>query len=442
MQASELRKIGFPNGPVLQKAQQACGNLAGQGHDKEEIREIMESVQNTPGLFGDVDPVQELVETYQEWLDRKPREEPVDYTVWGDVDEQAIQQMDNACRLPIAVKGAIMPDGHLGYGLPIGGVLATKDAIIPGAVGYDIGCRMQLSVTSIQEKPDKDLLCTLLDEETAFGRGASFDNSRDHEVMEEIDWGDLPVDIDKGWHQLGSSGSGNHFAEWGWVDGHLALLTHSGSRGPGWNVSQHFMDIAEERCAQLPDEMRGLSWLSLDSDAGQAYLQSMRQMGDYASACHDVIHDSILRRLGCPVIDRIENHHNFAWIEDGYVVHRKGATPSSEGEIGIVPGTMCDPSYIVCGRGNEAAMDSSAHGAGRRMSRTEARKRYDQDYIEKVLQLRDVELLSAGVDEAPGAYKSIHNVMGDQRELVAPIGMFHPWIVKMAPDDDTPPWIE
>ena len=382
------------------------------------------------------------------------RDEPAPYRQWGvDLDPAALEQMDNACRLPISERGAVMADAHRGYGLPIGGVLATEGAVIPYAVGVDIACRMKLSVfdlpvEDIEEK--SDFLANVLEYETAFGVGAEFDKPRDHPVMDE-DWSVSPVTRklkEKARRQLGSSGSGNHFAEFGILTldepelglepgEYLALLTHSGSRGVGAAVANHYSKLAKKLHPELPKELNHLAWLDLDSEPGREYWAAMQLMGKYASANHAVMHHEITARLAAKVIAGVENHHNFAWkeVHDGkeVIVHRKGATPAAEGDLGVIPGSMTEPAFVVRGKGNEESLNSAAHGAGRVMSRTQARRSISWDEIEAELQEKKVRLLSADRDEAPGVYKNIEEVMEAQKDLVDIIARFDPRIVKMAP---------
>ena len=384
------------------------------------------------------------------------RTAPAPWRQWGhDLDAEAIQQLRNACELPIAVRGALMPDAHVGYGLPIGGVLATDNAVIPYAVGVDIACRVKLTVldlppTAIRGQAER--LARAIEEETRFGMGSEFEATRrrDHEVMTR-DWSVSPITArfrDKAWSQLGTSGSGNHFVEFGILTldrddlgldagDHLALLSHSGSRGTGASVCDHYSKLAMALHPDLPRHLRHLAWLDLDSDPGREYWAAMNLMGEYASANHALIHQSITRHLGAKVLLDIENHHNFAWKEehDGreVIVHRKGATPASRGTLGIIPGSMATPGFIVRGRGDEASLNSAAHGAGRVMSRSQAKRSLRWNHAVPLFEQNGVQVLSAGLDELPMVYKDIHAVMAAQADLVDRVATFMPRIVKMAP---------
>jgi tRNA-splicing ligase RtcB (3'-phosphate/5'-hydroxy nucleic acid ligase) len=377
---------------------------------------------------------------------------------WGSgLEPDAVRQMGNACSLPVAVAGALMPDAHVGYGLPIGGVLATENAVIPYGVGVDIGCRMKMTVFDRKANTiagQKDRLANIIERETRFGIGANFKQRREHEVMDE-DWTVSPITQrlrDKAWAQLGTSGSGNHFVEFGVFTvatiqlgldpgEYLALLSHSGSRGTGAQVCQHYSRIAMERHLELSKELKHLAWLSLDEAAGQEYWAAMSLMGRYAAANHAVIHHHIARTLAARVVLDIENHHNFAWkerhtvagVEREVIVHRKGATPAAAGVLGIIPGSMASPGFVVRGRGVSESLQSAAHGAGRAMSRSKALQSFSWSALRKLLAERDVVLLSAGLDEAPGVYKDITQVMAAQTDLVEVLGRFDPRVVKMCP---------
>ena len=378
---------------------------------------------------------------------------------WGShIDGEAIRQMETACRLPVSARGALMPDAHVGYGLPIGGVLATRGAVIPYAVGVDIACRMKLSVLDMKPlllRTRTKKLVEAIEKGTRFGVGAAFQQRNRHDVLDD-DWRISPVTDelkDKAWAQLGTSGSGNHFVEFGVLTlkspdlgleagEYLALLSHSGSRGTGAAVANHYSRLAKDLRPDLKGEAARLAWLDLDGEAGQEYWAAMELMGRYASANHAVIHENVTGLLGAEVIAGVENHHNFAWKErhDGedLIVHRKGATPAGEGELGVIPGSMASACYVVRGRGSAAALGSAAHGAGRRMSRKAAKAKYRWPEVRSYLAKRQVKLLSAGLDEVPMAYKDIEKVMGEQKDLVRVVARFDPRLVKMAPAGERP----
>jgi tRNA-splicing ligase RtcB len=393
-----------------------------------------------------------------------PRAVDAPYQVWGtDHDAAALEQMKNACSLPVAAAGALMPDAHVGYGLPIGGVLATENAVIPYAVGVDIACRMKMTVLDLPVaalSEQQDRLTAAIERETRFGVGATFKARRQHDVM-DADWKASPVTAglkDKAWSQLGTSGSGNHFVEFGALTvtdaaaglppgEYVALLSHSGSRGSGAQIAQHFSKVARQAHPELPHALSHLAWLDLSSEAGLEYWLAMELMGEYAAANHALIHQHVARHLGVEVRLDLENHHNYAWRErhvlpDGrerdVIVHRKGATPAGAGMLGIIPGSMATPGYVVRGKGSAAALDSASHGAGRRMSRTAAKKAFTWAQAQQFLRERGVTLISAGLDEVPMAYKDIDTVMAAQRDLVEPLARFDPRLVKMAHSGEPP----
>ena len=175
---------------------------------------------------------------------------------------------------------------------------------------------------------------------------------------------------------------------------------------------------------------------NLDPQAIAQMENAMELMGRYAAASHEIIHASIFRALGESPIVTIENHHNFAWKEKiglrNFIIHRKGAIPASRGKMGIIPGSMADPSFVIKGLGNEDAINSAAHGAGRAMSRNAAMKLFTFKDLQDILQKKQITLISAGLDEIPMAYKNIHHVMFQQKDLVETMAIFEPRLVKMA----------
>ncbi len=467
MKARELINLGFQPGPVIGLLLTACQEAADAGLKKREIRERVRRLCDEPDAFTDdrffskaaAEILRPRVPTYEFKDDPEARSR---FDIWGEnhIDPQAIEQMVNAVRLPISVGGALMPDAHLGYGLPIGGVLATEDAVIPYAVGVDIACRMMLSVLPIPveaDKPDpiqkgEKQFIKVIERNTRFGLGAKFKGAacRRHDVMDR-DWDITPITarIKNLAHvELGTSGGGNHFVDVGELEMHedyrglpagryVAILSHSGSRGPGHKVCAYYSKIAQERHAHIPRQYRHLAWLPLSGD-GAEYWAAMELMGEYASANHHCIHETILRDLNLKPLLQVENHHNFAWREThngrDLIVHRKGATPAGAGVVGIIPGSMAAPGFLVEGKGEPASFDSAAHGAGRAMSRRQSKETFSWSPVRRELSRRRVKLVSAGLDEVPGAYKNIETIMAAQSDLVTIRARFDPRIVKMADD--------
>ncbi|WP_419700778.1 RtcB family protein [Mucilaginibacter sp. NFX135] len=377
------------------------------------------------------------------------------FKIYGEahIEASAIKQMELALSLPVSVQGALMPDAHSGYGLPIGGVLATRNAVIPYGVGMDIGCRMALTIIDAGEKfIDRytHQIKQAINTHTHFGMEGALDICQDHEVLDDPAFRETPLLKKlhgKAVKQLGSSGSGNHFVDIGEVsladnnamglpaNKYMALLSHSGSRGLGANIARHYTQIAMNTC-KLPREVQPLAWLDLNSEAGREYWLSMTLAGDYARACHDRIHSNLLKALGLKPLFKVENHHNFAWkdrLADGteVIIHRKGATPAHDGELGIIPGSMTAPAYLVIGKGKPEALYSAAHGAGRAMSRQQARESNTNSALKKMLAGADVSLIGGSLEENPSAYKDIEMIMQAQTELIIVQGVFSPRIVRM-----------
>jgi tRNA-splicing ligase RtcB len=462
MNAKHLLRLGVPLGEATRRAIDFISKFVLGGGDKTRLEEEVKAILANPGAFTD-DPLRGELAKVLLRAPPPPRAEPVKYRQWGEgLEHEAVMQMEKACLLPVAVAGALMPDAHVGYGLPIGGVLATENVVIPYAVGVDIACRMKMTVLDLpvrclEQRPDR--LTRAIEAETRFGVGATFKERRQHEVL-DADWSVSPVTKqhkDRAWAQLGTSGSGNHFVEFGLFTAHgnirdlapgtyVALLSHSGSRGTGAAVCDHYSRIAFSQFPDLPSELKRLAWLSLDSAEGQEYWAAMELMGRYAAANHALIHQHIAAKLGAEVLLDLENHHNFAWkerhviggVERDVIVHRKGATPAGEGVLGIIPGSMASPGFVVSGRGNAESLNSASHGAGRAMSRKAANEKFNWKEVNRLLRERGVTLISAGLDEVPMAYKSIREVMAAQSDLVMVLGQFDPKLVKMAPHGERP----
>ncbi len=289
-----------------------------------------------------------------------------------------------------------------------------------------------------------------LQEHTHFGIGQMQDTYEEHEVLDRNEF--YEIDILRKFHgkakgQIGTSGSGNHFVEFGKVvlnagnpmgmdaGEYMGVLAHSGSRGLGAAIANYYIRVAMDTC-KLPKGAQHLAWLDLNTQAGQEYWMAMNLAGDYAQACHEVIHRKISRALGVKPHIKVENHHNFAWKEmqrngEELIVHRKGATPAQSGQLGIIPATMQDPGYIVSGRGNADSLFSASHGAGRKVSRGQAKSSWTKSEMNKSLKSNKITLIGGGVDESPLAYKNIEQVMASQTELVKVEGMFFPQIVRM-----------
>ncbi len=459
---NQLIELGYPVGKVIGIALEVIEKEYSLT-EPEEVLDIMKHVLSSPSDFlNDLKTsliAEELLKPNKkdEIIELLPS--PHSYKIYGKegIEAGAIKQMDTAMRLPVSIAGALMPDAHQGYGLPIGGVLATRNAVIPYGVGVDIGCRMCMSIFDIPAgyvETEKEDLIKMLVNNTMFGR-ATFKKPKDHEIISSPLFSEIEILRglkDRAYAQLGSSGGGNHFVEFGIVEvvdpnnewniapgKYLSLLSHSGSRGMGATIANYYTKLAMETC-KLPQEAKHLAWLDLDTEAGQEYWLAMNLAGDYASACHHQIHERMAVGLRTNPIAMIENHHNFAWKEKGengydVIVHRKGATPAGKGVLGIIPGSMTAPGYVIRGKGDEASVNSASHGAGRAMSRTQAKNTLKPEAVKKQLQKAGVELIGSGLDEAPMAYKDIRTVMEAQKDLVEVVGIFLPKIVRMCGDE-------
>ena len=460
-----LLQHGWPQGPVLGVALKTAA-LSRLSDD--EALALLEQVRSHPEAFDlpghAFQPLARALLALQVQQAEALRDTPLPAPVWGEslIDARAIQQLHNAMRLPVTVAGALMPDAHVGYGIPIGGVVALQGAVAPFMVGVDIACRMMMSVYLVAPEAwldndaKRDELRHVLHEETRFGVGARFEKGerRQHAVLDDPAWQEtklLQGLHDKAYAQLGTSGSGNHFVDVGALSvasdqaaalgvapgRYLAVMSHSGSRGVGATIADHYAKLAQ-RLSRLPQDFKHLAWLSLDSEPGQAYWTAMNLAGRFASANHHTLQAAIGERLGLEPLTQLENHHNFAWLErwqdQDVVVHRKGATPAHRGVLGIVPGSQGHRSFVVRGKGNETSLNSASHGAGRLMSRTQAKKTISPQARTDWLGDVGVELLAGGLDEAPQAYKDIETVLALQSDLVEVVASFEPKLVLMSTD--------
>lgn len=482
-----ITKLGYRK-KAIGLALTVADALEAQGNKRNEILQRLSELKANPSLFVSQDPYSELAQhllaeeqTAQTELkaaqDDKLRTEAAPYKTWGAelIDANAHRQMQVAMRLPSAVVGALMPDAHVGYGLPIGGVLATRNTVVPYAVGVDIGCSMMLSVLPLTERDlSTDEARTLLLKHTRFGAGVAFEprERQDHPVLAEDAWQDqalLRHLHDKAAEQIGTSGSGNHFVEFGILNvlpevlpnvsdtpetpdalsqlepkrRYLAVLSHSGSRGFGAQVAGHFTNVAQKLHPRLHKEAQKLAWLDMHSEEGQSYWQAMSLAGRYALANHELIHERLTKALKVTPVLQVQNSHNLAWKQqvpseysasatEELIVHRKGATPAAVGQLGLIPSSMADPAYLVRGLGNVAALESASHGAGRQLGRRAARERLSKAEVQRYLNERDITLIGAGLDEAPQAYKSIERVLAEQTDLVQKVAKFVPRVVRMA----------
>ena len=458
----ELRKLGYPEGKVIGTAVKVMEEHY-KGKSKKHKLELLGRVFKNPALYlkhENLGPVAKALIIKTEHSETIPLKKAREgYAIYGaeGIAPGAINQMEIAMKLPITRAGALMPDAHQGYGLPIGGVLATENAVIPYGVGMDIGCRMCMTLYEAPPVFDRDSTLAfkkMLMDNTRFGN-AVFKAPKDDAVLERKEFGEINILKslkDRAYRQIGTSGGGNHFVEFGVVEvlddandwslskgKYLSVLSHSGSRGLGAGIAQHYTRLAMDQC-RLPAAARHLAWLDLDTEDGQEYWIAMTLAGDYASACHHQIHARMAESLGEKPLVMIENHHNFAWREQDVngneiIVHRKGATPAGRGVLGIIPGSMTSPGFIVRGKGELSSINSASHGAGRVMSRRKAKELLSREEVNKHLRKSGIALIGSGLDEAPMVYKDIHQVMDYQKDLVEVVGKFTPKVVRMCGEE-------
>jgi tRNA-splicing ligase RtcB len=341
------------------------------------------------------------------------------------VDPAALDQFYSAMAQDFAVAGALMPDAHLGYSLPIGGVVATQGAVLPAWVGYDIGCGMCALPTSFSAENIREKSTAIFQE--IYRRVPVGFEVNTRPVDCRLDPDDLTrigrraFDLRKGFRMLGTLGGGNHFIEIGRDEtGQVWVVLHSGSRGVGHGIATEYMRLA----SGTGRAGEGHYPLKTDSESGRAYINDMNWALELALANRK----EIMRR----VVDALARHcagdadwsrlinrnHNHAEEKDGLWIHRKGATHAEKGMPGVVPGNMRDGSFIVCGKGNPEALWSSSHGAGRGMGRKQAQRSLNLDEFRQTMQGITARVDARTLDESPAAYKDIFEVMRLQTDLV------------------------
>jgi len=364
-------------------------------------------------------------------------------------NESFQNQVDNVAQLPFAFKHlAIMPDGHSGYGMPIGGVLATKGVVVPNAVGVDIGCGMASYKTNWKAKnlnvsQMKEIL-RIVRIEVPVGMNRH-KKSVDPSYMPDyvgidMEHQALPV-VDENYmsalHQIGTLGGGNHFIEIQKdADGNIYVMIHSGSRNLGYQIANQYNAIAKALNAKYHtavDPKADLAFLPVDSDEGRAYIAEMNYAVEFARKNRERMMIKVLKAMNTVlsgiVVDTsiiLDVAHNYARLENHFGsnvwVHRKGATSAKNGELGIIPGSQGSHSFIVMGKGNKDSFMSCSHGAGRAMGRKEAKRSLDfQDELKRLEGIVHTIRSEDQLDESIGSYKDIQEVMDNQIDLVAPV---------------------
>lgn len=353
-----------------------------------------------------------------------------------DIEDGALNQAKNLANLPFAFKHiAIMPDSHQGYGMPIGGVLATEQVIIPNAVGVDIGCGMcavKTSLTEITTEKLKEIMGEIRKiVPVGFGHQKI---KQDSKLMPQLEMTDfLKTEYENALTQIGTLGGGNHFIEiQKGNDGHIWIMIHSGSRNFGFKSANSYnkaaIELNEKWRSVVPKEQE-LAFLPLGEKMADNYIKDMNYCVQFALANRKLMMDNIQKIVNDKIQSNFEPMiniaHNYARLENHFgkdvMVHRKGATLAAQDTIGIIPGSQGTKSYIVKGKGNPESFNSCSHGAGRKMGRNVARKTLNLE--EEVKKLNDQGIIHAirgvsDLDEAPGSYKNIKTVMDNQKDLV------------------------
>ncbi|MBC8160771.1 MAG: RtcB family protein [Roseiflexaceae bacterium] len=397
--------------------------------------------------------------------------------IWGEHDEATLAQIQRCAADPEVVGAALMADGHKGYSMPIGGVIAYHDAVSPSGVGYDISCGIKAVRTPIRAAELRPRISMLMDEiarTVVFGIGQTSGKARDHELFDDPAWRDQPA-IGKlkqlAREQLGTVGSGNHFVDLLEDEqGLVWVAVHFGSRGLGHRTASGFLNLASGR--SFDDKAPGESMdqpatvISLSTNLGQSYWQAIELAGRYAYAGRDFVVQQVLDVLGAQPTEMVHNHHNYAWKErhngKDVIVVRKGATPAWPGQRGVIGGSMGDISVIVEGLESAAAaaaLRSTVHGAGRVMSRTQAagKRRWtkkngrrvqeqlkpgaiSREMMREWLERENVELRGAGTDESPHVYRRLPEVLAHHQGTIKIIHTLRPFGVVMAGEEVTDPY--
>jgi tRNA-splicing ligase RtcB len=368
--------------------------------------------------------------------------ERIPIKLWLDnIEEGALAQARNIANLPFAFRHvALMPDSHEGYGMPIGGVLATHHVVIPNAVGVDIGCGMCALKTSLDHIPHELLKKIMSGIRTLVPLGFKHHpRKQDLSLMPSsahiVNNGIVERELENARFQIGTLGGGNHFIEiQKGSDGHIWLMVHSGSRNIGLKVAEHYNHIARELNEKWHSEVeksKNLAFLPMETEEAGNYFSEMQYCIDFAFTNRKLMMENIksvfVDHFGGKFreLEFVNIAHNYARLENHFnqnvIVHRKGATSARRGEAGIVPGSQGTKSYIVRGKGNPESFESCSHGAGRLMGRKQAQKNLDlrseiarldkEGIIHSIRHQKDL-------DEAPGAYKNIEEVMENQGDLV------------------------
>ena len=379
--------------------------------------------------------------------------------IFGSHDENTLKQMETCMAHPAAVAGVLCADGHLGYGHPIGGVVAYQDHVSLSGVGFDIGCGNMAVKTDVPWStlaPRAGAIAGDIANTISFGVGRKNNERVEHPLLDnDTLWKLSGLDEFRtlARDQLGTVGSGNHYVDlFEDDDGFTWIGVHFGSRGFGHKVASHFLKL----CGAKDGMMVEPCVLSTENALGLQYLRAMTLAGDYASAGREWVVNKVLGIIDGYVLDEVHNHHNYAWFENGLWVVRKGATPAFPGQRGFVGGSMGDAAVIlegVAGEASEEALHSTVHGAGRVMSRTQARGKVHKktgevkqepqitrEAMNAWLKATGVLRIGGDVDEAPQAYRRLSEVLKAHEGTINVQHVLQPRVVLMAGSDDFDPY--
>jgi tRNA-splicing ligase RtcB (3'-phosphate/5'-hydroxy nucleic acid ligase) len=382
--------------------------------------------------------------------------------VFGDHDADTVTQLERCVAVEDDARGVLCADGHLGYSMPIGGVVAYREHVSPSGVGFDISCGNKAVRTTLRHEeiaPDLPRIMDRIFSEVSFGIGRSDGRAADHPVIDEIRHAPFAPQrklADLAARQLGTVGAGNHYVDlFRDEEDRVWVGVHFGSRGFGHKTASGFLAIAQGKAFEARSTDAGMMSdpvvFRADSAEGQAYVEAMALAGRYAYAGRDVVVDQVCAILGAEYDLEVHNNHNYAWREEHggetFWVTRKGATPAFPGQLGFVGATMGEPAVILEGvesGESEEALFSTVHGAGRAMSRTQAAGRWrhgkmvkapaiDFNDVQRELTEKGIELRGGAADEAPLAYKRLPDVLAHHAGTVRVLHELRPIGVAMAP---------
>jgi len=369
------------------------------------------------------------------WKTNKP------YKIFADMktlEQGALDQFTEAMDIPWVITGALMPDAHVGYTLPIGGVIATKDMIVPSYCGVDIGCGMcaakfdGLKREDIEDRKDEIFDGIYRAIPVGFNHHKKDEKwltpaMKNYKIYSNTDIMARAIELRNPLKQIGTLGGGNHFIEIGYdEDDDVWAILHSGSRGFGYYIANEYVKLAHPE-GKVKDGHYGFH---IDSKNGEDYYCDMNIALDFALANRMHMLAAISGVIGCGYIEDsfINRNHNHAELAHNMIIHRKGATHAEEGMMGVIPGNMRDGSFIVKGKGNPDALWSSSHGAGRVLGRKAAKKALDMETFKNDMVGIKAKVVKDTLDESAGAYKDIFEVMELQKDLVEIIHHVKPLI--------------